>query len=127
MLPSTPPLLTRLRRRMAAMTWLLALLVLAKASFATVCLTDGMSSAPTGMTVFADANDVRPDPSLDGDGGLCWHGGAQGCHCSCVHGSAIAPGHWFLAAAPAPAMMIASVSPPIMIALRDDNLRPPIV
>ena len=127
MLSTTPPLLTRLRRRLAAMTWLLAVLVLAKASFATVCLTDGISPAPTAVTVSADAGDFRPGSSLDDDGGLCWHAGPSGCHCSCVHVSALVPGGWFLTATPPLAMPFAPVLPAIAVASRDDNLRPPIV
>lgn len=126
MILNAPPLLTRLRRRLVAMTWLFALLVLAKASFATVCLTDGLSSAPAAITVAADANDAPVAPLLDDEKGLCWHGGTQGCHCSCVHGTAIVPGNWLLMATPAPAMPIISATPAIVIALRDDHLRPPI-
>ncbi len=126
MIPSAPPLIARLRRRMAAMTWLLAVLVLAKASFATMCLTDGMSPAPTAVAVSADVTDVRAVSSLDDEGGLCWHAGPSGCHCSCVHVSAVVPGDWFLTAIPPPAMPFAPVLPAIVGDLRDDHLRPPI-
>ncbi|TDR37717.1 hypothetical protein DFR29_12414 [Tahibacter aquaticus] len=126
MTPSAPPLITRIRRRMASMAWLLAVLVLAKAGFAAACLADGPSAAPVAISVAAVVDNVAAAAPLDGDTGLCWHAGLNGCHCSCVHVSAIVPGGWQLTATPPPAMPIASEPPAIVIGLRDDHLRPPI-
>jgi hypothetical protein len=84
------PLIARLRARLATTVWLLAFAVLAKGTLAALCLADGAASAGdraqvVQVTAAADLSSAHDD----GDGAPCWHAGSGGCHCTCVHASAI--------------------------------------
>lgn len=83
---SPTPLIARLRHRLAAMVWLLAFVVLAKGALGALCLVDGAAPANDGtQIVVAEATAAHADD----DGAPCWHAGNGGCHCTCVHASAI--------------------------------------
>jgi len=90
-----PPLLARLRHRLATSVWVLTFLVMSKLVGASMFHIDGVdlgSSASSDSAVQVvvvdagphdDASDV--DDNADDDG-PCWHAGVGGCHCSAAHG-----------------------------------------
>jgi hypothetical protein len=121
-----PSLITRIRRRTIAMRWLLAILVLAKLTFATSCLAETLSTPPAVLVAALDIDDVAASRPVDEDGALCWHAGLVGCHCCCVHVSAVAPLDWYIVATASPSIAVPFVGSAIRVALRDDHLRPPI-
>lgn len=116
-----PALISRLRRRLLGVAWLFALLVVAKGAVATACAGDGLAldDAKAPAAVVVAAFDDASDP--------CWHAGSGGCHCSCVHVMPLVPdaprvrgvANARVAFAPSPAV--------VLVAPRDDHLRPPIV
>jgi hypothetical protein len=81
------PLISRLRPRLFALVWLLALAIVGKSVFASACLADGLiAPAESGVA----SVQVSPDAAAhEDDAAACWHSGAGGCHCSCVHASAV--------------------------------------
>lgn len=90
----TTPLIARLRRRLATSVWLFALLVLAKSTFATACLTDGPAvSDKTSASVSDRATDAAStaivSSTADGDASEagCWDSPNGTCHCACAHAS----------------------------------------
>jgi hypothetical protein len=83
---SPTPLITRLRARLVTIVWLLAFVVLAKGTLAALCLVDASASESAQTIVATDATSEHAD---DEDGATCWHAGSGGCHCTCVHASAI--------------------------------------
>jgi hypothetical protein len=105
---SPTPLIARLRRRLVTSVWLFALLALAKSSFATGCLTDGLVPVEkASATVSARATDVAmtavmsataDDGSTQAD---CLDSGLGNCHCACAHASPMALTHagWSVSAA----------------------------
>lgn len=121
-----PSLITRLRRRTVAMRWLLALLVLAKLTFATSCLAEALSAPPAVMAAAMDIDDALASEPLDDNGLLCWHAGVVGCHCCCVHVSAVAPLDWYVVPTASPSIAVPFIAKAIPPARRDDELRPPI-
>lgn len=123
MFASAPSLISRLRRRLAGAAWLFAVLILMKGAIATACATDGLADhagPPAAVEIT-----IEKSMLADADG-PCWHAGAGGCHCSCVH---VTP---LLSESPSfravtsgrthfpPGFAVAHVAP------RDDDLRPPI-
>jgi hypothetical protein len=127
MFASRPALISRLRRRLAGVAWLFALLVLAKGAIATACAGDGLAlvdaAAPAAVVATFDvASNALSDDASD----PCWHAGSGGCHCSCVHVTPLAPdapgvrGIANARVAFAPDGAVERVAP------RDDHLRPPI-
>jgi hypothetical protein len=122
---SPTPLISRLRGRLATMVWLLAFVVLAKGTLSALCVVDGAASASeSAQTIVAtDATSAHAD---DEDGATCWHAGSGGCHCTCVHASAIPATalDWIAArAASARIPLPAVASHPVLTA---PGLRPPI-
>jgi len=94
MSPSPTPLIARLRRRLVTSVWLFALLVLAKSSFATACLTDGLATldkVSVGVSDRATDSTVTTIavPTVDDDATQagCWDSASGDCHCACAHAS----------------------------------------
>jgi len=122
---SPTPLISRLRGRLTTLVWLLAFVVLAKGTLAALCVVDGAATdrEVVQMTAAADSSATHEDGS---DGGACWHAGSGGCHCTCVHGSAIPAVALDWLAAPASSALIPeppAASHPTLIA---PAFRPPI-
>jgi hypothetical protein len=122
---SPTPLVARLRHRLVTMVWLLAFVVLAKGTLGALCIVDGATPPSDGAQVMvaADATSAHLD---DEDGATCWHAGSGGCHCTCVHASAIPVTalDWIAArAASARIPLPAVASHPVLTA---PALRPPI-
>ncbi|MEO8671144.1 MAG: hypothetical protein ABI411_07495 [Tahibacter sp.] len=125
-----PALMTRLRRRLVAVTWVFALLVLSKAVFATVCLTDGLADASAAaITISAvEASSAgHPLPPVGPDeSDNCWHAGLGGCHCACVHVTALPTVEWALLPLQALTLSFPRRFAALPVSRRDDPLRPPI-
>lgn len=127
MVRSAAPLIARLRRRLVTSAWLFAFLVLAKSLLATSCVADGLAaSAPAGAASSVEAWD--DGLSMDGDDGEapCWHGGAAGCHCSCVHGIALPADAITLPSAFVPSSSLDIVDVAFASSRQGAELRPPI-
>ena len=89
---TTIPLIARLRRRLVTSVWLFALLVLAKSTFATACLTDGpvvpdnaSIGVPDRATDVANAAIVSSATASDASESGCWDSPTGTCHCACAH------------------------------------------
>src|SRR5262249_52304127 len=81
------PLISRLRPRIFALVWLLAFAMIGKSVFASACLADELVAPASADVVSTPLSmDVA---AHDDDTGGCWHSGAGGWHCSCVHASAV--------------------------------------
>ena len=125
MVVTAPPLITRLRRRIAAAAWLIAFVVLAKAALATACMGDGAAASAVAAAGAVDSVTALSASASD-SADACFHAGSAGCHCACAHGAvlavdastAIAP---LLASIPLP-----SISSLALLAPRSTTLRPPI-
>lgn len=121
-----PSLIARLRRPSVAMRWIWVLLVLAKLTFATSCLADALS-VPSNSPGAAISLDSDEGSDLNGNTGpLCWHAGLSGCHCSCMHFVAIAPSAFATGRVIAHSQIVPFAPHAMLIAERDDYLRPPI-
>ena len=125
---SPTPLISRLRGRLTTLVWLLAFVVLAKGTLAALCIVDGAAAASDGVQVAAVAAgaDAIPAHDDDGDGAACWHAGSGGCHCTCVHASAIPVAALDWLAAPASSARIALPSAATHPILTAPAFRPPI-
>lgn len=93
---SSSPLISRLRDRIFATTWLFAFLVVMKMGLAAACFANDdqavpSSAAVSGAVVDATANAVAiaSVTASDGDDESCWHAGSGGCHCTCAHAAAL--------------------------------------
>lgn len=86
---STKPLITRIRDRFKTIVWLLAFVVLAKSAVASLCAFDGSATALAGAAETAASVDVAAGHDAGDDDAACWHAGSGGCHCTCVHASAL--------------------------------------
>jgi hypothetical protein len=117
-----PALISRLRRRLAGVAWLFAVLILVKGAIATACASDGLAelSAPAAVVTVADA------AVFDDAGDPCWHAGGGGCHCSCVHVMPLVPDAPNLRAIAGSRADFAPARAVVRVAPRDDHLRPPI-
>jgi hypothetical protein len=124
MVSAPRPLIARLRHRLVTTVWLLAFVVLTKGLLTSLCMTDGLGGPdPTTATLVATSSDVAAHAD---DGASCWHAGSGGCHCTCLHASALPMIASAWAAAPmSDARMVASVPRPHHILL-PPSLRPPI-
>ncbi|MEO6688122.1 MAG: hypothetical protein ABIS07_08690 [Dokdonella sp.] len=131
----SPPLLARLRRRLAASVWLFALLVVAKATIAVGCANEQLatSTSPDTATIASvheSASITLPGSTASAsdttDAERCWHDGSNGCHCACAHSSPL-PGVLSDMATPNPGSFEfpATFVLPIL-ARRESALRPPI-
>ena len=84
---SPMPLIARLRSRLVKTVWLLAFVMLAKGTLASLCIVDGVAAAGESAQALQVAEATAAH--AEDDGASCWHAGGGGCHCTCVHGSAI--------------------------------------
>lgn len=121
-------LLSCLRHRLTVVTWLFVVLMLAKAGFAATCFADGLTSLPSATVPASSAAplDLATSGSLDDDSGNCWHADSNGCHCACVHSTALASMAWTLIAIPFVALRFFPSASTPLVAFYDDHLRPPI-
>lgn len=128
MTSTSRPFKSRVRRRVLAVVWLLALLVVCQSAVAALCLADGVGAGTEPATVdaasaLASASPIAHD---DADAAPCWHGGSGGCHCACGHSATLpaVPASWnvarFETVVPS---SIAASGKPIRLAT---DLRPPI-
>ena len=125
---SLPPLITRMRRRFMAAAWLGVFAILFKIGIATICMSDAVTTdaraAPVSlMAIDAFAGDAA---SEDGAATTCLHASAGGCHCGCLHGSALP-----IAVTAVPSLASFSAAPPFaspspQLTPREPALRPPI-
>ena len=125
-----PPLISRIRHRLAAMVWLCALLVLSKGAFATSCLTDGVDAAQSPVAqasqMATDEVAVAPQQHGDDSGGPCWHAGSGGCHCMCSHNAALPLAGWLLVQSNRTESRAPTTSLPLLSLESSRALRPPI-
>jgi hypothetical protein len=121
-----PPLITRLRRRIAATAWLFAFVVLAKATLATACMGDGTAESTVTTAGVVDAVAAHPALASDSDD-TCFHAGSTGCHCACAHGAALAVDASTVIAPLLASIPLPSISSHALLAPRSTTLRPPIV
>jgi len=129
------PLLSRLRPRLAAVAWLFALLVMAKATLAAACFNEAAPGSPLSNGEAFVSSSISPASShvdavvsatLESGADACWHDGAGGCHCACAHAAPIArASDGITALAPRPAEFAPIPAFPIP-ARREPALRPPI-
>lgn len=123
-----PSSLSLIRRRTYGARWLFALLILLKLAVGTFCLANDVSSAePTRATSVQTMQLSEASAPVDDDSaGLCWHDGAGGCHCNCMHATPL-PGTTLatlprLAPLPVFAVMLSATQRPPA----QNPLRPPI-
>jgi hypothetical protein len=125
MIVIAPPLITRLRRRIAATAWLFALVVLAKATMATACMGDGTAEPTVATAGIVDAVAAHSASPADDDD-ICFHAGSTGCHCACAHGAALAVDATTVIAPLLASTPLPSISSLALLAPRSTTLRPPI-
>ncbi len=121
-----PPLLARLRRRLAATAWLFALLLVAKATLAGSCLNDESLAAESTTATAIDALKATAAAPSDLDSAApCSHTGTGG-HCACVHVTALPAACQISMATPGAADPFPAFSTSPKPARRESTLRPPI-
>ena len=135
-MPTMPSsLLSRLRPRLAAVAWLFALLVMAKATLAAACFNDAAPGSPFSNDEAFASSSISPASShadavvsatVDSGGDACWHDGAGGCHCACAHAAPIAGASDKIAAVAPRAAEFAPIPAFPVAARREPALRPPI-
>jgi hypothetical protein len=87
-------MLSRLRHRSYGVTWLFALLIVFKVSMGVFCISDDYPSALVSASAAASVldGDARSESvasvTFDETDPPCWHAGAGGCHCNCMHAPA---------------------------------------
>ena len=121
-----PSLIARLRRRLATTARLFALLVLAKAMFATTCLADEVTISTGAETIGIVDRAIAQAALIAGDEGSCWHGDSAGCHCACAHSTALAVHATTVASTSLSPTPLPSIHPLSLSAPRSATLRPPI-
>lgn len=126
MLPSSATFLGLLRRRLRVVAMLFVCLVVMKSGFASACASDQF--AGTSAAVVADAHAGETQAAAPAEPGAegCWHNGAGGCHCVCVHVMPLSPQTSFVHALKATSLRFDTVPAAFRLAPRDDHLRPPI-
>ena len=121
-----PPLIARLRRRLALLAWLCAFVVLAKGALISTCLADGIGVAERPISAALDGPDAVAAHADGEPASPCWHAGSGGCHCTCAHSAVVPATTWSTSAiaheeTPTPSIQVAPPPrPPIA------ELRPPI-
>ena len=127
--PSPPTFLGLLRRHLRVVAMLFVCLVMTKTGFASVCATDqfaGMSASAVATVVDVHAGETQAAASGDPGADSCWHSGAGGCHCVCVHAMPLSPQASVVHALKATSLRFDPVLAAFRLAPRDDHLRPPI-
>ena len=125
MVVSAPPLITRLRRRIAATAWLFAFVVLAKAAVSTACMGEGTAESVATAGV-VDSVTALLESASDSDDN-CFHAGSTGCHCACAHGAVLAVDATTIIPSLLESIPLPSISSLALLAPRSTTLRPPIV
>jgi hypothetical protein len=120
-------LLARLRRRLTAVTWLFALLLLAKAGVAMACAADGLaqheSEISASLVEAPQLSDANVNPA---DADSCWHEGGGGCHCACAHAAPMNGSRVSIAPVATATVEFPATHAPAVFARREPALRPPI-
>jgi len=125
MVVSAPPLITRLRRRIAATAWLFAFVVLAKATLSTACMGEGTAESTAATAGVVDSVAALQASAADSDD-TCFHAGSTGCHCACAHGAVLAVDTTTVIAPLLVSIPLPSISSLAVLAPRSTTLRPPI-
>lgn len=130
-------LLSRLRRHLRVVALLFVGLMVMKTGFAAACAADSLSGLPAVVTSVSDAGAAVDEPEANLAGKAtsvaeaasdsCWHAGAGGCHCACVHVTPLQPQSLELPAIAASSFRFTVAPAAVRVAPRDDHLRPPIV
>lgn len=127
LLPSS--LLSRLRRHMRVVALLFVGLMVMKTGFAAACAADSLTSLTAVVASASDTN-TAPHQALskaEVASETCWHAGAGGCHCACVHVTPLQPPTLDVLAMSASSFRFTLAPAAVRLAPRDDHLRPPIV
>ncbi len=105
-------------------------LVMVKTGFASACATDqlagSLSSAVAAAVADPHAGEAQAVVSAESSTESCWHDGAGGCHCVCMHVMPISPPASVVHALKAVSLRFDPVPAAFRLAPRDDHLRPPI-
>lgn len=122
-------LLSRLRRHLRVVALLFVGLMVLKTGFAATCAADSFANLAPAAISAADthaAADGRATPAAEATADSCWHAGAGGCHCACVHVTPLQPQALAVYPLAAASLRFSVVPAAIRVAPRDDHLRPPI-
>ncbi|MFC5740383.1 hypothetical protein [Dyella tabacisoli] len=122
-----PASLSRIHRRAHGARWLFALLILLKLAVGTFCLAnDALLSDSVQATAAQTTQLSAASVTTDDDAALCWHDGAGGCHCNCMHATPLAGAT--LASLPrlTPLHVFAAMRPATQRPAARNPLRPPI-
>jgi hypothetical protein len=71
---------------------MLALVIIAKSALMATCVADGVVAGGQQATIAASVASSSSDSVVSGDASNespCWHGGDGGCHCNCMHATAL--------------------------------------
>lgn len=130
-------LLSRLRRHLRVVALLFVGLMVMKTGFAAACAADPPAGLPAVATSVLAADAAADEPQTTPVGKTagvaeaasesCWHAGAGGCHCACVHVTPLQPQSLDLPAVAASSFGFTVASAAVRVAPHDDHLRPPIV
>jgi len=130
MLPSSSTFLGLIRRRLRVVAILFVCLVVVKSGFASACATDQFAgtsaSAVAAVVTDAHAGETQAAASAEPGADGCWHNGAGGCHCVCVHVMPLSPQASVVPALKALSLRFDPIAAAFRLAPRDDHLRPPI-
>lgn len=125
---SPPPLITRLRRRLFAVAWFGVVAILFKVGMAMACLGDGSQmDAGAKPSAAATISVAAADTGDDAVGAACWHANSGGCHCGCLHGSALSTPVVALPSLVFSGLALPMTAPSPPLSPREPVLRPPIV
>lgn len=123
-------LLSRLRRHLRVVALLFVGLMVMKTGFAAACAADSLASLPAVVATASDADastDSAPTASnAEAASESCWHAGAGGCHCACVHVTPLQPQSLDLPSVASSPFRFTLAMAAVRVAPRDDHLRPPI-
>ncbi|MBL8297890.1 MAG: hypothetical protein JNN30_06010 [Rhodanobacteraceae bacterium] len=132
----SPNLLSRLRRHLRVVALLFVGLMAVKTGFAASCAADafaGLSAVVASVSDADAAGDGSQTAATEKAAGVaeaasesCWHAGAGGCHCACVHVTPLQPPTLDVPALTASSFRFAVAPAAVRVAPRDDHLRPPI-
>lgn len=128
-------LVHRLRRHLRVVALLFVGLMLMKTGFAAACAADSLTSLPAVVASVSDADATAGESETLADTTIsvaeaasesCWHAGAGGCHCACVHVTPLQPQSLALPTIAASNCFFTLAPAAVRVAPRDDHLRPPI-
>ncbi|WP_133817973.1 hypothetical protein [Tahibacter aquaticus] len=128
--------LSRLRRHLRVVALLFVGLMVMKTGFAAACAADSLVVLPAIVASVPDAGTAADEPQTTIAGKAtsvaeaasesCWHAGAGGCHCACVHVTPLQLQSLDLPTVAASSFRFTVAPAAVRVAPRDDHLRPPI-